>query len=143
MIDLKNQIDKILSENSGLISFATITKDGKPWVRYVSTIYDPKDTSIRFSTFLPSRKVEQIKNNPEVHLTCGVMDPEKPSNYLQIQGTAIFTQDKAEREAFWNEHIVGIFKGVDDPNYGVVIVKPYLIELYEIGSFVPKIWKRS
>ena len=33
-----------------------------------------------------------------------------------------------------------IFEGPDDPNYGVIIVKPYRIEYCTPGSFEPEVW---
>ena len=140
MNDIKTQIDWVFSKLPILASFATITEDNKPWVRYVSVMYKPEDMSLRFATFLNSRKVEHIQKNPEVHLTCGVIDPEKYGDYLQIQGLARFTTSKTERDALWNPHLAEYFKGPDDPNYGVVVVEPKVIELYELGAFLPKIW---
>ena len=46
-----------------------------------------------------SQKVQQIENDPEVHITCGVDNPMEMKPYLQIQGRARFTTDEAERHA--------------------------------------------
>ena len=140
MSDLAQRIFTIIKEPH-LASFATITEDGKPWVRYV-TCQASEDLTIRFSTFIGSRKVAQIKKNPEVHLTCGVTDLATAQTYLQIQGKAELSTDKAEREAFWNDYLTRYFKGPDDPNYGIIIVKPYRIELYTMGNFKPEVWKK-
>ena len=140
MSDLAQRIFTIIKEPY-LASFATITEDGKPWVRYV-TPHASEDLTIRFSTFIGSRKVAQIKKNPEVHLTCGVTDPATAQTYLQIQGKAELSTDKAEREAFWNDYLKRYFKGPDDPNYAIIIVKPYRIELYTMGNFKPEVWKK-
>jgi len=140
MSDLAQRIFTIIKEPY-LASFATIAEDGKPWVRYV-TPHASGDLTIRFSTFIGSRKVAQIKKNPEVHLTCGVTDPATAQTYLQIQGKAELSTDKAEREAFWNDYLKRYFKGPDDPNYGIIIVKPYCIELYTMGNFKPEVWKK-
>lgn len=138
-MELKRKILNII-KRSGIASFATITDDGKPWVRYVSMIVS-NDLTIRFSTFINSRKVSQIKKNPEVHLTCGIVDPEKWQDYLQIQGTAVVSTDKADRKAFWNDEIAQFFKGPNDPDYAVVIVKPYRIEYWDIKEWQPQIWE--
>jgi general stress protein 26 len=84
--------------------------------------------------------VGQIEKNPEVHLTCGVIDPLKPDPYLQIQGRGRMTTDEAERHVFWNDMLSDIFEGPDDPNYGIIIVKPYRIEYCTPGSFEPEVW---
>ena len=140
MTNLAQRILTIIKEPH-LASFATIAVESKPWVRYV-TCQAAEDLTIRFSTFIGSRKVVQIKKNPEVHLTCGVTDLATAQTYLQIQGKAELSTDKAEREAFWNDHLANYFKGPDDPNYGIIIVKPYRIELYTIGNFKPEVWKK-
>jgi general stress protein 26 len=140
MSDLAQRILTIIKEPH-LASFATTAEESKPWVRYV-TCQASEDLTIRFSTFIGSRKVAQLKKNPEVHLTCGVTDLATAQTYLQIQGKAELSTDKAEREAFWNDYLTRYFKGPDDPNYGIIIVKPYRIELYTMGNFKPEVWKK-
>jgi len=90
-----------------------------------------------------ARKVKQIAQNAEVHLTCGVTDPTKIAPYLQIQGRARFSTEEAERHGFWSEMLEPIFSGPDDPNYGVVIVTPYRIECCSPGKHEPEVWERS
>jgi general stress protein 26 len=140
MSDLTQRIFTIMKE-SALAGFATIAADGNPWVRYVVT-HVAEDLTIRFSTFADSRKVAQIQKNPEVHLTCGVSDPATAKRYLQIQGKAEFTTDKTEREACWNDQLKKNFKGPDDSNYGIIIVKPYRIELYSMEHPKLDVWEK-
>lgn len=90
---LKDKIIQLIKK-SEIATFATIAEENKPWVRYVSVIISG-DMTVRFSTFISSRKVKQIQKNPEVHLTCGVTDPKNWKDYIQIQGRATVTQDKA------------------------------------------------
>jgi len=139
MSDLKERILKILQQLQ-MSSLATITPDGKPWVRYVMTTASP-DMVIRCATFITARKVAQIKKNPEVHLTCGVTDPRNMGPYLQVQGRATFSTSKEVRHAFWMDMLAGIFSGPDDPNYGVIEIKPYYIEYVSPGSHEPEVWK--
>lgn len=141
MTDLKGRILQIIKQFQ-LSGFATITEDGKPWVRYVMAI-GGEDMEIRFASFVSARKVKQIALNPEVHLTCGVTDPEKVAPYLQIQGRARFTTEKGERHAFWNDILKPIFSGPDDLNYGVVIVTPYRIEYCTPEKHEPEVWLPS
>jgi general stress protein 26 len=126
MSDLKERILKIVQQPQ-LASLATITEDGKPWVRYVMTVAT-EDLTIRCATFVGARKVKQIEKNPEVHLTCGVTDPRNMAPYLQIQGRATFSTDRNVRHAFWTDMLSHIFSGPDDPKYGVIEIKPYSIE---------------
>ena len=141
MSDLKQRIYDIIRKPQ-LTSMATITEGGKPWVRYVISV-GSEDLSIRFASFVNARKAGQIKHNPEVHLTCGVPDLEVMNPYLQIQGKARLTTEKVERQAFWNDKLQGIFKGPEDPDYGVIIVTPYRIELCSPGKFEPEVWEAN
>ena len=140
MDDLKARILNIL-RHLQLSSLATITGDGKPWVRYVMAVADD-DLVVRCATFVNARKVAQIQDNPEVHLTCGVTDPLVMKPYLQIQATAELSTDEAERNTFWNDSLQGIFTGPDDPNYGVLVMKTYRIEHCTPGNLQPEVWER-
>ena len=137
MSPLKEQIAAIMAPLQ-LSAVATIA-DGKPWVRYVMTT-GGGDLSVRFATYAGSRKVAQIAANPEVHVTLGVNDPSSMTPYLQIQGRARFSTEAAERHGFWSEMLANYFSGPDDPNYGVVIVTPYRIELAQAGVPEPGVW---
>lgn len=141
MADLKEQILQIIKQPQ-LSGFATVTEEGKPWVRYVMAL-GGDDMQIRLASFVSARKVQQIARKPEVHLTCGVTDPMKMAPYLQIQGRARFTTEEAERHGFWNEMLAPIFSGPDDPDYGVVVVTPYRIEYCTPGKYEPDVWQRS
>ena len=138
MPTLKEKISTILSPMQ-LSSVATIAEEGKPWVRYIMT-KGANDLSIRFATFAQARKVAQISANPEVHITLGVTNPAVMIPYLQIQGRARFSTESADRHGFWNEMLAAYFTGPDDPNYGVVIVTPYRIELTTPGTHIPEVW---
>ena len=138
MADLKERIYGIIKDYQ-LVSLATVTEDGKPWVRYVMMIGE-KDFTMKFTTPMESRKVNHIKNNGEVHIVCGVSNLETARQYLQIQGKAKISRDAALRDEMWKDFMTKYFSGPDDPNYGVGIVKPYHIELFTMASRKPEIW---
>lgn len=100
-----------------------------------------EDMTIRLATFAYSRKVAQIKENPEVHITCGVSEPADMQPYVQIQGRAEFTTARTERHGFWKDTLKNYFNGPDDHNYGIVVVTPYRIELCTPGSLTPEVWE--
>ena len=139
MSDLKQRILNI-TQPLQLASLATVTEEGKPWVRYVMAVSDDGLT-LRCATFAGARKVKQIEKNPEVHLTCGVTDPAVMKPYLQIQAKARLTTDEAERHGFWNESLQGIFDGPDDPKYGILIMTPYRIEYCSPDSSELEVWE--
>jgi general stress protein 26 len=140
MSNLKQRILDIIHRPQ-LAALATVTEQNNPWVRYVVTVGDG-DLLIRCGTFAASRKVQQIENDPNVHLVCGVSSLQEMQPYLQIQGQARVTADKEERHGFWNDMLEPIFDGPDDPKYSVIIVEPYRIEYWTPGSFEPEIWTK-
>jgi general stress protein 26 len=138
MATLKDHILETIGKPQ-LASLATLSEEGKPWVRYVVTMGD-KDLTLRFTSYLDSRKVAQMKKNPEVHLTCGANSLESEDSYLQIQGRAEVATDETERRGFWREDLKRYFSGPDDPNYCVVKVAPYRIEYMSPGAMEPEVW---
>ena len=140
MPDLQQRILDIVHKPQ-LAALATVTEKNNPWVRYVVAVGDG-NLVIRCGTFVKSRKVKQIENNPNVHLTCGVTSLQEMQPYLQIQGQARVTRDKEERHGFWNDMLAPIFDGPDDPNYSVVVIEPYRIEYCHPGSYDPEVWTK-
>ncbi|HDZ62407.1 MAG TPA: general stress protein [Nitrospirae bacterium] len=139
MSDLKQRIFNA-AKDMQLINLSTITEDGKPWVRYVMAKAD-QDLTFRICTHLDSRKVPQIKKNPNVHISLGVSSLETAKNWLQVQGTAEVSTNQTERDAFWFDELNNYFSGPDDPNYCLVIIKPATIEFGTMGSREPEVWK--
>jgi len=140
MSNLKDRILDVV-KTPCLAGLATITNDGRPWVRYV-IIEASDDLTFRCSSFVNARKIAQIVNNPEVHLTCGCNGPTDMGPYLQIQGSAEFTTDHEARHAFWSDRLSHVFHGPDDPNYGVIIVHANRIEFCNVG-LEPEFWQRG
>ena len=105
MAEVKKKIlETLKAGKTFLAGLATITADGKPWVRYVS----PKisdDLTLRIATSVRSNKAAHIKKNPEVHLVCGVTDPAQAKNYLQIQGKAKLVTDQASERCVLGRRI--------------------------------------
>ena len=134
MSDLKQKVQERLS-GADVWALATVTDDGKPWVRYVTPRAD-KDMTVWCATFAGSRKVPQIAHNPEVHLVVGVRDAASAQAWLQIQGRAVVLSDTASRKAVWNDELSHVFSGPDDPNLTVIKITQYRIE-YQIMAPVP------
>ena len=140
MSNLKQRIFEAAKELQ-LVNIATVTEDGKPWVRYVMAKAD-NDLVFRFCSRLDTKKIRHIKNNPNVHISLGVTDLETAKNWLQVEGKAEASTDKNERHAFWFDELKNFFKGPDDPAYCIVIVKPSRIELGTMGSMQPEVWEQ-
>ncbi len=133
---------KILAKLTGptLCALGTLTEDGKPWVRYVTPFAD-EDLTLWMATFLGSRKVAQIKKNPEVHLTTGVATMETAESYLQIQGRAEILTDERSKKTVWFDHLKNVFSGPEDPNFVVCKITPYRIEYQSMGMVPPEVWE--
>lgn len=140
MSDLKERIYNSAKELQ-LINVATVTTEGKPWVRYVMGKAD-KDLVFRFCTHVESRKVPQIRKNPAVHISLGVSSLDTAKNFLQVEGTAEVSTDKAERHSFWFDELKNYFSGPDDPGYCIVIIKPSRIEIGTMGNMTPEVWQK-
>ena len=139
MSDLKSKILEKMKSHT-LASFATVADDRKPWTRYVVVSADDQ-MNIWFATFKGSRKVSQITDNPEVHLTLGVEDMQKAVSWLQVEGRAEILEDIETKKAVWYDMLEPIFAGPDDPNYVVCKIAPYRIEYYAMNKKEPDIWE--
>jgi general stress protein 26 len=139
MNDLEDRIWKILGRKQ-TAALATVTAVGAPWVRYVTVESNP-DFTLRFCTSRSSRKAKQMADNPEVHLTCGNLQPPDDSVFLQIAGRAEIRADEATKVIYWQDEWRRYFKGPDDPDYVMVFIHPYRIEYSGPGSNEPEVWK--
>jgi len=138
MNELEKKIWKILGQPQ-TAALATISENGAPWVRYV-TVRAEKDFTLHFCTGLSTRKARHIAARPEVHLTCGSLQPPDDSAYLQVGGRAEIRSDAAIKAAYWQDGWRRYFKGPDDPDYIMVFVRPSRIEYNAPGSLMPEVW---
>ena len=139
MSELKQKIWAKMNQPT-LAALSTITEEGKPWVRYCTPWFD-ENLNIWMATSIHSRKVGQIKKNPEVHLTVGITTMETAESYLQIQGRAEVLTDASTKKAAWFALLENIFSGPDDPNYCVLKITPYRIEYQTMGMAPAKVWE--
>jgi len=135
MINLEQRIYDLTKELQ-LINFAT-TDNGRPRVRYVVGHADASLT-LRFSTYIDSNKVRQIKDNPNVFLTLGG-NSIRAQTWLQVEGVAEVTTAVVERRSFWFDALERYFQDVDDPRYSIIIVKPTTIQLCSMDT-PPEVW---
>jgi general stress protein 26 len=137
MDDLKKRIYEVAKEDQ-LLNLATITENGKPWVRYVSGKAN-SDLVFRFCTHLQSDKAREMRKDPNVHLSLGAKDARSAKNWLQVAGVAEISTSQNERDALWMDGLKAFFKGPDDPNFAVIIVRPTKIELGSMTG-APEVW---
>lgn len=134
--------EKILAKLStpALCALATVTEDGKPWVRYMM-LYTDEHLTMWGATFASFRKVAHIRKNPEVHITMGAKDMETAQSFLQIQARAEIMTDAQTKKAMWSDYLKNIFSGPDDPNYVVCKITPYRIEYAKMDRTPAEVWE--
>jgi len=82
---------KDLLENPIVATLTTVSADGKPQ----STVLWKKfeDGAVKFSTVATRKKVDNLKENPNV--TVMVIDPQNPYRYIEVRGQADINRDGA------------------------------------------------
>lgn len=140
MDDLSAKIQAVFAP-AAIAALATVTAQGRPWVRYVVVGVGP-DLTLGFATSLSSRKVAQMRANPEVHLTAGAGDLANMGQpYVQVEGRAAVLTEPAVKRAHWQEELKAYFSGPDDPDYAVVAIKPRRIEYWTFDAMTPQVWE--
>lgn len=134
---LKKKILKVIG-GMKLACLATI-KDKKPWVRFVASRND--GLTLYISTFASSRKVKQIEDNPNVHVTIGGSLGNLKASYVQIAGYAVIRNDAGIRRKCWHDYMKRYYSSPDDPEYVVIEVKPQIIEYMGAETDKPLIYK--
>jgi general stress protein 26 len=142
MSDVRRRILETLQvEPTFLCALATVTEEGHPSVRTMRATID-EDLTIRCPTFVRTDKVAQIRSRPDVYLTCGSTDADRPGSYFRIEGRAQISTDPADRRLAWSDRLAKWFTGTDDPNYAVVRIVPHRIVALPIGGGPdPQVWK--
>ncbi|MBN2528489.1 MAG: pyridoxamine 5'-phosphate oxidase family protein [Deltaproteobacteria bacterium] len=135
--DIRQKIAGVI-EPFQLAALATVRADGTPWVRYV-TVRGDDHLVVRFATPMRSRKVAEIRANPNVHLTCGCGELASAKEWVQIVGRARVTSDDEIRKSFWEDFLSAWFNGPDDSEYAVVEVIPSRIEYLTMDSLIPRV----
>jgi len=141
MTELGKKIWKVL-QRPQTAALATISRSGAPWVRYV-TIRAEKDFTLNFCTGHSTRKAREIPAHPVVHVTCGNLNPPDGSVYLQVAGRAEVCADAATKAKYWQEGWKRYFKGPEDPDYVIVLVRPDRIEYNGSGAQEAEVWTRE
>ena len=126
-------LETLQTEPTFLCALATVTEDGRPSVRTMRATID-QELTIRCPTFLQTNKVAQIRARPEVHLTCGSTDSDRPGSYFRIDGQAEISTDAVDRRLAWSDRLEKWFSGQDDPSYAVVRIVPYRVLALPIGG---------
>ncbi len=85
---------------SGTCAFITLDDKSIPMARIMDPFPPESDFTVWFGTNAESRKVDQIKNNPNVTLYYQDSDA---SGYVVIHGTAQIIDDQKEKQERWKD----------------------------------------
>lgn len=122
------EIIKDIISGSNTACLATVNGD-KPWVRYVAVDSAGDDLHLFCATGLKSRKVEQIKENPNIHLTLGWDQVNNKGPYVQYSGKAIIHSDSETKKKHWNPMLEQFFQTPENPEYCVLEFSPDYVEV--------------
>ncbi|SOE20060.1 General stress protein 26 [Spirosomataceae bacterium TFI 002] len=96
---LKSIAREIIAESTHC-NLITVDDEGRPRVRVMDAFAPENDFTVWLATNPRSRKVEQIKNNPNA--TLYYLTPDRMS-YVMIQGEAEIVNDLDKKNQYWKE----------------------------------------
>lgn len=143
-----NQEDEIKLINSApTLNFCTIDKEGYPSMRIMANLRDSKanpnlisffENEVKnpymtyMTTFISSKKVEDIKNNNKASLNFIDMST---GCSLTLYGTVVLIEDNELKKKLWNDAWVRSYKdGINDPNYGILKFNPMKVRSSSHGK---------
>ena len=129
-------------------SVATVNRDGRPRTRILHPIWEGEVGWIATGRW--SAKAEDIENNPYVSLSYWDQKQEQ----VHVDARAEWEEDLEEKARIWKyfdtlEPPVGydlaaFFGSVDDPDFGLLRIRPWRIELYSLEDVfkrrAPTVW---
>lgn len=112
--------------NSGLnCALITLDKDGNPAVRTMEPFQPEDDFTVWFGTGPQTRKVSQIRNNPNVTVYYTDSDG---SGYVAMHGIAQIVNDQSVKDSKWKEAWKAYYKNKTDA-YILIKVTPTWMEV--------------
>jgi general stress protein 26 len=110
---------------AGTCALITLDENNIPMVRAMSPFLPENDFTVWFGTNPKSRKVNQIKRNPNV--TLYYLDKDA-SGYVVVHGTAQLVDDQKEKEKHWKAEWDAFYPNKTDA-YLLIKVSPKSIEI--------------
>jgi general stress protein 26 len=128
-------------------TLTTVDRRGRPRGRLVHPVWE--EPTGWLATFRHSFKEKHLAVNPYVSLA--FWDANQEQVYVECRAT--WVDDAAEKDRLWDLYsekpegygLSGFWKGKDDPNYGLLRLDPWRIELWSVtGLFErtpPQVWR--
>ncbi|QOY37947.1 pyridoxamine 5'-phosphate oxidase family protein [Anaerobacillus isosaccharinicus] len=120
--NMQEVINIIDSDHVGVLS---TMQGNKPHARYMMFFHD--ESQLYTATNKKTHKVEEIQNNPNVHVLLGF--DQKGDKYIELQGKANVVNDQQLKEKYWNDQLAPWLDGPNDPDYCLLQINPEHIEL--------------
>ena len=114
-------------------TFITVDEHGKPQARTMSVFPPEEDMDIWLGTSTNSRKVKQIKNNPNVMV---FYYDTKGHSYVSVAGQACLVNDPEKKAHYWKKSWTRYYP---DPEKDYVLIK-VTPERMEICSYKYKLF---
>ncbi|OIJ14114.1 general stress protein [Anaerobacillus arseniciselenatis] len=122
---LKEEVINIIdNDHVGVLS---TMQENKPHARYMMFFHD--ELQLYTATNKKTHKVDEIEDNPNVHVLLGFNENEK--KYVELQGKATLVNDDQLKQKYWNDQLMPWLDGPNDPEYCLLKIDPEHIELIE------------
>lgn len=109
----------------------TLDGQGQPQARIMDPFEPEPDMSVWLGTHRGTRKVQQIRNNPQA--TLAYFDPEGKS-YVTLLGHARLVEDREERRRRWKEQWEAFYPGgAEGEHYLLIHFIPSRIEIMSLA----------
>ncbi|QDP39051.1 pyridoxamine 5'-phosphate oxidase family protein [Radiobacillus deserti] len=132
---LEEKVHQIL-DNYQIGTLASI-KDNKPFSRYMTFFHE--GLHLYSATNKDTHKVEDLKENNQVHILIGFEHKGLQDSYLEIEGKAEVKESSDMKQKVWNNDLEPWFEGPDDPNYVVLDITPTEIRLMNERDHQPHV----
>jgi len=126
-------VARIIIDSARCHTLITVDENGKPQARTMSPFPPEEDMVIWLGTNPRSRKVKQIKNNPNVIV---FYYDTKGLSYVSVAGQARIVNDPEKRARYWKESWTRYYPDPEN-DYTLIEVTP---ERLEICSFKYKLF---
>ena len=108
-------------------TFVTIGEDGQPQARMVDPIVPGADFTIWFATNPLTRKVDQVRRNPKVTLSCF---DSGSSSYVTLLGRGDVVTDPTEKQRHWKNDWAAIYpNGAKGSDFMLIRITPARLEI--------------
>ncbi len=129
-----------IMDAAGTCALITLDEEHIPMVRTMDPFPPAEDLTVWFGTNSESRKVQQIKNNPNV--TLYYLDSDA-SGYVVIHGTAQLVDDPEEKQKRWKDSWEAFYPN-NREDYLLIRVSPEWMEILSTTRGItgdPKTWE--